>query len=549
MPVSRKFVRFLPLACICTLLLLLGNWRRSPDRWSLTTYNEEAYMKPDAAAGKRAEIVAAFQHAWHAYERDAMGSDEYHPLTHTGSNFSAHGGMGYTIVDSIDTMYIMGLNKEYTRARRWVEQSLSFDKEGSFSTFETTIRVLGGLLSAFTLTQDRLYVHRAIELADRLLPAFDTNSGLPLPSVNLARRVGIADSVAPEIISTAEAATLQLEFRYLAQLAKRPEFWRKAEKVMHVIHDLLDKAEGLTHLTPILMKHTKGLFVTSDISLGSRGDSYYEYLLKQFLQTNRTEWLYREMYEKSTRSIHTRMEQRTYRQKMVFIAELHPGSLLHPKVIPKQDHVVCFFPGTLMLGAVTSGIMRNRVTIPPKVEQMPINAQRDWYLGLELLETCMETHNTETGLAPEIVMFKMDEADAGKGSPERDWYIKNSKKGGPTPYDARYMLRPQTAESLFIAWRLTHDSRYRKYAWDIFIAIQKYCRLKNGGYATVRDVDTVPVSLEDKQETFFMSATLKYLYLTFTDDDVLPLKDYVFNTEAHPLPVFKPNAGLRHAYA
>ncbi len=59
-------------------------------------------------------------------------------------------------------------------------------------------------------------------------------------------------------------------------------------------------------------------------------------------------------------------------------------------------------------------------------------------------------------------------------------------------------------ESLFIAWRLTHDSRYRKYAWDIFTAIQKYCRLKNGGYATVRDVDTVPVSLEDKQETFFM---------------------------------------------
>lgn len=66
--------------------------------------------------------------------------------------------------------------------------------------------------------------------------------------------MGIPDAAAPEIISTAEAATLQLEFRYLAQLAKRPDFWRKAEKVMHVIHDLLDKAEGLTHLTPILMK-------------------------------------------------------------------------------------------------------------------------------------------------------------------------------------------------------------------------------------------------------------------------------------------------------
>ncbi len=65
-----------------------------------------------------------------------MGSDEYHPLTHKGSNFSVNGGIGYTVVDSIDTMHIMGLNDEYARARRWVEQNLSFDKEGSFSTFE-----------------------------------------------------------------------------------------------------------------------------------------------------------------------------------------------------------------------------------------------------------------------------------------------------------------------------------------------------------------------------------------------------------------------------
>ncbi len=78
-------------------------------------------------------------------ERDAMGSDEYHPLTHKGSNFSVNGGIGYTVVDSIDTMHIMGLNDEYVRARRWVEQSLSFDKEGSFSTFE--VRSCSSILS------------------------------------------------------------------------------------------------------------------------------------------------------------------------------------------------------------------------------------------------------------------------------------------------------------------------------------------------------------------------------------------------------------------
>lgn len=63
-------------------------------------------------------------------------------------------------------------------------------------------------------------------------------------------------------------------------------------------------------------------------------------------------------------------------------------------------------------------------------------------------------------------------------------------------------------ESLFLAWRLTGDKSYRDYAWAIFLSIEKYCRLKDGGYATVLDVDTVPVRLEDKQETFFLVSSL-----------------------------------------
>ncbi|EEB90547.1 hypothetical protein MPER_11229 [Moniliophthora perniciosa FA553] len=117
---------------------------------------------------------------------------------------------------------------------------------------------------------------------------------------------------------------------------------------------------------------------------------------------------------------------------------------------------------------------------------------------------------------------KMDETD------ERDWYIKNWQKGGPITYDARYMLRPETVESLFLAWRLTGNIRYRDYAWGIFTSIEKHCRLSEGGYATVLDVDTLPVKREDKQETFFLSETLKYLYLIFSDSSVLPFKDVVF---------------------
>jgi len=119
--------------------------------------------------------------------------------------------------------------------------------------------------------------------------------------------------------------------------------------------------------------------------------------------------------------------------------------------------------------------------------------------------------------------------------------LTNAFRPGQGPsYDARYILRPETIESLFIAFRLTGDMRYRQYGWNIFQSIQKHCRVETGGYAGVINVDEAPAQKEDKMETFFMSETLKYLYLLFTDFDVLPLNEYVFNTEAHPLPIFEP---------
>lgn len=72
-------------------------------------------------------------------ERDAMGDDDYHPISHTGNNLTEAGGIGYTVADSIDTMLIMGLQDEYERARTWVEEKLDFDKDGEFNTFEVRL--------------------------------------------------------------------------------------------------------------------------------------------------------------------------------------------------------------------------------------------------------------------------------------------------------------------------------------------------------------------------------------------------------------------------
>ena len=83
------------------------------------------------------------------------------------------------------------------------------------------------------------------------------------------------------------------------------------------------------------------------------------------------------------------------------------------------------------------------------------------------------------------------------------------RPGAPAPYDARYILRPETVESLFLAYRLTGDEKYRRYGWRIFQAIETYCRVETGGYASVLNVDAVPVEHEDKMETFLMVSGLR----------------------------------------
>ncbi|KAH7924484.1 glycoside hydrolase [Leucogyrophana mollusca] len=496
---------------------------------------------------KRDAVVEAFKHAWLAYERDAMGDDEYHPFSHTGSNLTAAGGIGYTVADSIDTMLIMGLDDEYQRARTWVAEKLSFDRDAEFNTFETTIRVMGGLLAAYHLSdQDHLFLEKAQELADRILPTFETDSGLPLSLVNLGLKEGVPDMDNNGMVSTAEVATLQLEFRYLAHLTDEDIYWEKAERVMAVL-----RAARMPHgLASIFLSPKEGRFMTASIRLGSRGDSYYEYLIKQYLQTNQTEDVYREMYDDAMTGIHNYLVQTSISSKLIYTAELNPERTgqgeLGWRLTPKQDHLVCFLGGSLMLGATTSGALLHPVSVPPRLEELSEVGKRDWKTGVELVKTCMATHETATGLSPEIVHFRMpgDEVEnyaASKGNMPSDWYIKGSKPGHPPSLDARYILRPETVESLFLAFRLTGDTQYRDQGWAIFQAIEKHCRVDSGGYASVKNVDQVPVEHEDKMETFLMSETLKYLYLLFADASVLPLSEYVFNTEAHPFPVFNPS--------
>ena len=130
-------------------------------------------------------------------------------------------------------------------------------------------------------------------------------------------------------------------------------------------------------------------------------------------------------------------------------------------------------------------------------------------------------NTSDTGLAAEIVVFHEQGAIDFSSSAE----------------DSHSLLRPETVESLFVLWRLTHDPKYRERGWAIFEAFRAHCRVESGGYASVESVREPKVRLRDKMESFWLSETLKYLWLLFSDDSVLPLDEWVFNTEAHPLPI------------
>lgn len=550
--IPRYFLLFVALATASSLYLysdLAGQvvrvWLGQDDGPSrrLPGWSPNSYIGLEADIEKRDAVVAAFRHAWSAYERDAMGADEYHPISRQGSNLTEEGGIGYTVVDALDTMLLMGLDAEYQRARSWVAENMTFDRDADLNTFETTIRVLGGLLSAYHLSGgDELYLTRARDLADRMLPVFDTASGLPLSMINLQKRQGVQDKDNQGLVSTAEVSTIQLEFRYLAELTDEDTYWKKAEQVMAVIK----AARQPPGLASIFMDVREGRFVTSAIRLGSRGDSFYEYLLKQFIQTDRTEDVYREMYQDAVQAIHDHLVQKSLTSGLTYTAELIPersNGELSWRLTPKQDFLVCFFAGNLLLGATRSGGLEQDVSVPPRPEELTEVGRRDWATGIELLRTCLATHDTKTGLAPEIAHFRIPSDNLQSISKEApaDWYIKGAGVGEFPPYDARYMLRPETVESLFIAFRLTGDQRYRDHGWAIFRAIETHCRIPSGGYATIVNVDEVPVRHEDKMETFFLSETLKYLFLLFSDGDTIPLSKYVFNTEAHPLPIFNPS--------
>ncbi|KAK6118710.1 hypothetical protein DH2020_047515 [Rehmannia glutinosa] len=444
---------------------------------------------------RREKVKDAMIHAWSSYETYAWGHDELQPQSKNGVD--SFGGLGATLIDALDTLYIMGLDEQFQKAREWVAQSLDFNKNYDASVFETTIRVVGGLLSAYDLSGDKVFLEKAKDIADRLLPAWDTPSGIPYNIINLAHGNPHNPGWTGGDSILADSATEQMEFIALSERTGDPKYQQKVENVILE----LNKTFPPDGLLPIYINPHRGTRSYSTITFGAMGDSFYEYLLKVWIQGNKTTAVkhYRDMWETSMKGLQS-LVRRTTPSSFAYLCEKIGTSL-----IDKMDELACFAPGMLALGSTGYG---------------PDEAKKFLSLAEELAWTCYNFYqSTPTKLAGENYFF-----NSGQFIIIQEMRVGTSSS----------KLRPETVESLFYLWRLTGNKTYQEWGWNIFQAFEKNSRIESG-YVGLKDVIT---GVKDNlMQSFFLAETLKYLYLLFSPSSVISLDEWVFNTEAHPIKI------------
>lgn len=460
------------------------------------------------------QVKRAVQNSFQAYRKYAWGRDHLMPISKAGEDWF---GLGLTIVDGLDTFLLMDMQDEYRASLDWIKSSLSFDRDVAVNCFETTIRMLGGLISAYHLTGEAVLYDKAYDLGDRLLHCFDNSIPVPYSDVKLNERTPrfLAES------STSEVSSLQIEFRELSILANESRLIEAPERTSQHLHDQVQARND--PLVPFYISPSTGRFLSSMITLGARADSYYEYLLKQYFQTGRSQF---ELdYVRAVQAIQQRLMQTTGGP----LALQYPAELFQAgNVNPKMDHLVCFLPGTLVLGWLFNQKRSDRRTRRLLGRPADHIYAEHKLLSEQIARTCAYTYNTtQTGLAPEITHFALDP------SQPNELYVKDA--------DAHNLLRPEYVESLYYLYHATKDPQYRQQGAAILDAFDRYCRVETGGYTSIGDVRLAANPRpRDKMESFWIAETLKYLFLLFSDDQTLIdrlMYDFVFNTEAHLFPI------------
>ncbi|MCX6304386.1 MAG: glycoside hydrolase family 47 protein [Bacteroidetes bacterium] len=219
------------------------------------------------------KIKTACRHAWNGYKKYASGYDALNPISKTGHNWY---GVSFqmTPLDAYDTFFLLGLKEEAKEAKQMVVSRLNFDVDQEVQLFEINIRLMGGLLSSFELSKDKRLLALARDLGARLLPAFNSATGMPYRYVNLK-----TGKTRDALSNPAEIGTYLLEFGKLTQYTGDSTYYRVAKKAALEIY----KRRSDVDLVGTTIDVSTGEWKNTESQIGARIDSYYEYLYKAWL--------------------------------------------------------------------------------------------------------------------------------------------------------------------------------------------------------------------------------------------------------------------------
>jgi mannosidase alpha-like ER degradation enhancer 2 len=358
-----------------------------------------------------AETRAEFLHAWRGYKKHARGHDDLRPLSKTH-----HDWYGQTLlmtpVDALDTMILMGLQDEADTTREYIVANLSFDKDIFVQNFEITIRLLGGLISASQLSGDRRLLALAEDLGTRLLPVFDSPTGLPYRYVNLKTGQTRGAETNP-----AEAGTLLIEFGALAKLTKKPVFYDKAKRALVETH----KRRSPIGLVGTRINVETGAWTNHNSHISAEIDSYYEYLLKCWRLFGDKDC--ERMWRESIASINKYLADELRGELWYGHADMETGR----RTATTYGALDAFFPAALAL----SGDLR-------RARRLQDSSFKMW---------------SQHGIEPEEFNYRTMEVGA-----------------------AGYPLRPEIVESAYYLFHFTQDPRYQRMGATLFADFVKHCK-------------------------------------------------------------------------
>lgn len=431
---------------------------------------------PDAIA---ADVRAEYLRAWDAYKRLAWGHDELRPVSGSYQEFFAPGHpVGLTIVEALDTLFVMGLDDELALSVRWIENSLDLDIDAPFQVFETIIRMLGGLLAGHLATGNKVLLAKAKELADRLLPALTKSpTGMPYRFVNLH-----SGAVTQPTNFIAEVGTNLSELGILSRLTGDDRYFKIAKRAAQAV---FDRRSVLDLLGTTIDVETGGWLNTVSVGPQPPVDSYFEYLLDGYHLFGDRDLL--AWFQTLTAALQRRQWDLQgghwwYRQ-----VQFQTGTLVNNR----ESELAAFWAGSL-------GEAGKRM-------------EADQFL--DSFKSVLDRY----GLFPE----EWDYTDL-------------------SILDPSHQLRPEYADSCLALFVTTGGSDlYRVRAYQLYQAMKANCRVANG-YTIVKDITTRPMALGDLTPAYWFSENMKYYYLLFSNTPRFDYHDNYLTTEGKVLKGLRP---------